>query len=215
MIKQDTSAGQLGFDTLLSDAEADNTARRFERETAHLPGAMEDALPFYRDLLERHHMAMLAADVKVAMGMRDDARLLAVKLNGGEPGICAHDDAPACVLDRETAAQPGALPLWGQSGSFFLSVLDTQVRVEIEGIFGTASGFYFYPGFSAHAVDLHKPFLSETGYRSFLGIHAEPQPDLSPERFVSEVLTAYVTKELGGRPLCIAERYRQRRKGGP
>jgi hypothetical protein len=34
----------FGFDAILH-----------ERETAHLPGAMEKAIPYYRTLIERHH----------------------------------------------------------------------------------------------------------------------------------------------------------------
>lgn len=32
---------QLGFDALLQNAERDNRAREFERETGHLPDTME------------------------------------------------------------------------------------------------------------------------------------------------------------------------------
>ncbi|MGH8608840.1 MAG: phosphoglycerate kinase [Gammaproteobacteria bacterium] len=45
-----SSAGQLGFDALLNAADAQNRNRRFERETAHLPGTMEQAVPFCRVL---------------------------------------------------------------------------------------------------------------------------------------------------------------------
>ena len=62
MKRHPVPAGQLGFDALLADAESDNHARILARETAHLPGTMEEALPFFRGLLERHHAAMLAGD---------------------------------------------------------------------------------------------------------------------------------------------------------
>ena len=54
-----SQAGQLGFDDLLTSAEADNRARKFERKTAHLPGTMAGALPFFRDLLNLHNATML------------------------------------------------------------------------------------------------------------------------------------------------------------
>ena len=44
---------QLGFDGLLRAADEANEARKVERETAHLPSTMEEAIPFYRTYLER------------------------------------------------------------------------------------------------------------------------------------------------------------------
>jgi len=80
---------QLGFDALLTAADTENRTRKFERETAHLPGTMDRALPFYRALIDRHHAAMLAANVDEAMGLRDEAHKLALRLNAGELGILA------------------------------------------------------------------------------------------------------------------------------
>ncbi len=134
-----TATRQLGFNDLLASADADNHARQFERRTAHLPGTAEEALPFFRDLLERHNAAMSAGDVVKTMRMRDEAHDLAQKLNGGEPGILAHDDAPGRVLERETAATPGMLPLWGQAGEFVVTVGSMRVRIVMEGVFGTAA----------------------------------------------------------------------------
>ena len=205
-----SGGGQLGFDDLLASAEADNEVRKFERATAHLPGSMEEAMPFYRNLIERHHAAMLAADVDEAMRLREEAHDLARKLNDGEPGIIAHDDAPGCVLERETAAAPGKVPLWGQAGSFEIAASGMRVRIEMEGVFGIASGFYFWPGFSANAVELDRPFLSGTGYRSFLGILADPQAGLTPEVFTAKVIAAFVENGLKGRLEDIAPRYCER-----
>jgi hypothetical protein len=204
------SSGQLGFDALLHAADTDNRARKVERETAHLPGAMDEALPFFHDLLRDHHAAMLAGNVDETMRLRGQANKLAWRLNGGEPGILAGSDAPGCVLQRESAAAPGAVPLWGQSGSHIIELRGMRVRVEMEGVFGIGSGICFWPGFAARAVDLDRPFLSPTGYRSFLGIHADPQPGLTPGRFASRVIEAHVTRELKGRLVAIEDRYRTR-----
>ena len=53
------SPEQFGFDSLLADADADNQARQFEQETAHLPETMEEAIALYRQQIEQHHVAML------------------------------------------------------------------------------------------------------------------------------------------------------------
>jgi hypothetical protein len=55
------------------------------------------------------------------------------------------------------------VPRWGQAGDFVILVRDVRVRIDWESIWG-----FSFPAFGAHAVDWHKPFISETGYRSFL-----------------------------------------------
>ena len=206
----DDHADQLGFDAVLAEAETDNRARIFERETGHLPDTMDRALPFYRVLLRQHNAAMLAADVDEAMGLREEARKLALRLNSGEPGIIAGPDAPGCVLARETAATSGAVPLWGQTGDFVVNVDTMRVRIAQDGIFGIGCGFSFWPGFSAHAVEFDRPFLSGTGYRSFLGIHAQPEPGLTPDAFAHEIIAAYIERDLKGRLMLIEARYRDK-----
>jgi hypothetical protein len=199
---------QLGFDALMATAEAANSLRSQERECADLPGTMREALPFFRNLLDNHHAAMLAGDVDTAFRLREDAHRLARKLNGFEPGILAHDDAPGYVLDRETRAPEGAVPLWGQSGAFVITCDSMQVRVEMDGLFGIAASSNPCLGFSAHAVDFEKPFLSETGYRSFLGASAGLLPGWTPEDSCRAVMTAYVRRDLKGRLPNIHPDYR-------
>lgn len=201
---------QLGFDAVLAMADSDNRAREFERETGHLPDNYDEAIPYYRDLIERNHAAMLAADLDETMRLHDEAHKLAVRLNGGDGGILARDDAPGYVLARKTAAAPGTVPLWGQTGGFIAAVGSMRVRIEMEGMFGIGSGYGFWPGFSAHAVDFDRPFLSETGYRSFLGLCAAPQRGLTPDLFAREVIASYVKRELNGCLVSIAGTYRER-----
>src|SRR5438552_1961043 len=93
-------ATQLGFGDLLADADSANNHREMERSCAHLPGTYDEALPYFRELIDQHHAAMMAGDVPTAMRLRIDADLLATKLNNFEAGILADADAPGCVLDR-------------------------------------------------------------------------------------------------------------------
>jgi len=201
---------QLGFDALLAKAETDNRDRRLARETAHLPGTLHVGVPFFARLIEAHHAAMKAGDEAETMRLRKEAGHLATKLNAGAPGILAGEDAPGCVLMRETAAEPGTVPLWGQRGDFIVTVLGCQIRIEMEGLFGIGSAFDYWPGFSAHAVDWDQPFISETGYRSFLGLHCDPIPGLGPDGFAATVIDAHIARELGGRLLDIDRRYAER-----
>ncbi|MBK8177043.1 MAG: hypothetical protein IPK66_17815 [Rhodospirillales bacterium] len=205
-----TPTAQLGFEGLLDEAETVNYRRAFERSTGHLPGTLSEALPHFRALLATHHAAMLAADVDETMRLRKEADNLARRLNHGEPGILAGPDAPGCILRRETAAARDCVPLWGQQGSFVVTVSGARVRIAMDGIFGIGSSFGYWPGFAAHVVDAGRPFISETGYRSFLGIHADPAPGMTPEAFAAEIVAAYVAKELKGRLVAIEPRYRER-----
>lgn len=201
---------QLGFDAVLVKANTENRARKIARETAHLPDTMEEGLRFYRILLRQHHAAMLSANVGETMRLREEARKLALRLNGGDPGILAHPDSPGHVLERETAAEPGKLPLWGQIGSYSIDVDNLKVHIELDGIFGTGSCAFYWPGFSARAVAFDRPFLSPTGYRSFLGVQGDPVPGLSPDEFTRRVIESYIANDLKGRLVPIEPKYRQR-----
>jgi hypothetical protein len=75
-------------------------------------------------------------------------------------------------------------------------------------MFGIGAQWFFWPGFTAHAVEWDKPFLSETGYRSFLGLNAAPVPGLTPDAFVRRVIAAYIARERKGRLAMIEPRYR-------
>jgi len=136
MSRRDPLPDQLGFDALLASAACDNAARQIARECSHLPDNFDEALSFFRDLIRRHHAAMLAGDAVAAPQMREEADRLALRLNNFEPGILAGADAPGCRLDRATRAPEGEVPLWGQSGSFEITTGGMRVRIEMQGIFG-------------------------------------------------------------------------------
>jgi len=198
---------QLGFDSLLIDAEAVNRAYRFEKAHSHLPGTMADAVPFYRDLIDRHHAGMLAADLDTIIALRKEAANLALKLNGGEPGILAGPDAPGCMLEHQTAAPVGTVPFWGQIGDFIIEVESMRIRVEMDGMFGICARHISWMNFSAHAVDWDKPFLSETGYRSFMGLNTPLVLGMTPDQFAAEVIANQVRQELKGRLIQIESQF--------
>lgn len=203
------TSDQLGCDALLTDADTENRNRAFARETVHLPATLDEAIPYFRGLIEKNHAAMLAADEHETRRLHEEARRLASKVNGGNPGTLADEQAPGSVLARETAAEPRAVPLWGQTGNFVVEVAGMAVRIEMEGLFGIGSGWGFWPGFSTHAVELNEPFLSGTGYRSFVGIHADPRPGMTPDTFAVWIVEAYVARELRGALVPIDERYKR------
>ena len=125
--------------------------------------------------------------------------MLAVRLDDGDAGILADPDAPGHILERGSTAPIGTVPLWGQTGNFGITVGSMAVRIGMSGMFGIGSSSLAWPGFSAHAVDVGRPFLSETGYRSFIGVHAELLPGLTPDTFTANVIASYVERQLRGR----------------
>lgn len=210
MSRRSLQPAQLGFDALLADAEHANATQQMERECAHLPGDVASALPFFRALIEQHHGAMLSGDAGTVMRLREEADRLALKLNQYDPGFLAGGNSSANVLDRETRAPDGAVPIWGQSGSFEVACGAMRVRIEMDGIFSITADVYHWLGFSAHAVDLDKPFLSETGYRSFVAVGGALEPGFAPDALAHEVIAAHVARELKGKLLAIKPEYRKR-----
>jgi hypothetical protein len=199
----------LGFDALLASAESANLTRQIERDCAHLPGNLVDAVPFYRALIEQHHAAMLAADLKQIRELREEAHRLASKLNRFEPGIIADADSPGCVLDRATRAPEGRVPLWGQSGSFEVACGRMRLRIALEGIFGLTACLMNWLGFEVRAIELDRPFLSETGYRSFLGVGGAMQAGITPDVFAARIIAAHVERDLKGRLVAIKPEFRR------
>jgi hypothetical protein len=200
---------QFGFDALLASADRDNECLRQEKLYRHLPGTMDEAVPYFRALIDRHHAAMIDGDGSRVEALRQQADDLALKLNNYDPGILADDDAPGCVLDRLTAAPRGIAPLWGQSGEFEIECDGMRVLIEMDGIYGIGAFGMSWLGFKAHAVDRDRPFLSETGFRSFLGVGGALRPGHTPATFVAEIIARYVKTELKGKLVSIGSEYRQ------
>ncbi len=198
-----TSQEQFGFGDLLADAAETNAKRAFDKETAHLPDTTEDAIACHKEQIVAHHAAMLTCDFDQAIAIRNEAHLLARKLNGGLPGILAHDDAPGYVLARACSAEPGNAPLWGQDGTFDLSVSGTECRVKFHGMFGIGATAMPYLGFEVRASDKTQPFISCTGYRSFLGCTVPPEDGMTPKDFAAKVIARHVETELKGKLVKI------------
>lgn len=199
---------QLGFDGLFAEAEAENEARRFRRETAELPDDIEAAFPFLRDLIAEHDATMRAGWIDETMEIRERARKLARKLNAGATlGLIAPDSPWRSMIARLQAEHEGA-PRWGLGGSFEIAFLGVPVRIEMEDMLGIGASSGYWLGFAAHAVDAGRPFVSETGYRSVLGCGGPLKIDIGPEAFVAAVLERHVETQLSGRLVTIDARHR-------
>jgi hypothetical protein len=132
-------AAQLGFNSLLDEAEEANTTRALAKELAHLPGSMDEVLSFFRTLTERHHATMLVGFESKAMALREGADRLATKPNSHEPGIMANDEARGCVFLPPDLRRGGTVPRWGQTGRFEITHVAKRVLIEMDGILGVVA----------------------------------------------------------------------------
>jgi hypothetical protein len=193
------------------EQQQDFLGRSMNAIAVYEPIEAAEAIERYRALIVEHHAAMLRADREKVEQLRKAADDLAIRMNGGTRlGIKGGADAPCYVLERATDAA-GAVPLWGQTSEFVIDVDGMRVKVEMDGMFGIGGSSMFWLGFAAHAVDWNKPFLSETGYRSFLGLLAEPSAGMTPDTFTAAVIREYIRgKEMKGKLKRIDPEYARR-----
>lgn len=130
---------------------------------AELANVLPEQFPaIAQQCAEKYHDAVLAGHVEVLDQMESAYGALVYKLNGNTMFGCkAEADSAANVLERAVAAKPGQVPRWGQSGEFLLEVEGVRVWVVL-----TSNMLGNHRACDLHAVDLDKPFISETGYRS-------------------------------------------------
>lgn len=183
-----------------------------EQRTAYLPSTFEEAIPVYRDLIDKHHAAMMVGDEATVLKLRNEAHDLARKLNDGDHGILAGPDSVGHRLENATAAEDGAIPKWGQTASYTIDVNGMKVRIEQQGMLGIGAMSMFWPSFEAYAVDYDQPFISQTGYRSFMGPRVEVMTGIAPDQFAREVITSYLVGERKGKPERIEKSYVEREK---
>ncbi|MBV6831308.1 klcB [Xanthomonas euvesicatoria] len=108
-------------------------------------------------------VAIMRGDGAAAEAASDRYEAVIWKMNGGtHVGSMADHDAPGQVIERHCAAVPGDVPLWGQRGQFLVADGDMRALVEYESGYGGPLGAHF----QFHVIDLDRPFISETGYRS-------------------------------------------------
>lgn len=148
-----------------------------------------------RAQVARYHDAVLAGDLQALDSSQSAYEALVYVLNGNTMfGSAADEDRATHVLARAVAAVPGQVPCWGQSGDFLVEVDGMRVRVEV------AKGLHNHHGITLHAVDLDRPFLSETGYRShFVTVtsHLGETVEQAVRRAIAQVL------ESEGKPKAI------------
>nr|BCU00952.1 hypothetical protein [uncultured bacterium] len=178
-----------------------------------IAAAFAASMPADRDeLLTLAVAAVVEVDAAIMRGDGAAAELAADKyaaviwkMNGGtHVGSMVDDDAPGRVVERHCAAVPGEVPLWGQRGQFLVEREGVRALVEYEAGYGGPLGAHF----QFYALDLDKPFISETGYRSNF---ATAQGCMTVDEVAGGILAAMLAEKK--RPVMIQDSYRDRLAG--
>ncbi len=124
-----------------------------------LPTDIDQLVARYEQGLVDLHQLALDGDDAGAAKQIEALELMEERANGDTHFGMACDDSPAERLRLETSAPVGEIPTWGRRGVFKMMVDDVPYIVEQNE----------HGNLSVYAVDASKPFISETGFRSFMG----------------------------------------------
>ncbi|HGB4080469.1 TPA: protein klcB [Salmonella enterica subsp. enterica serovar 16:l,v:-] len=168
--------------------------------------AIAQQLPDGHRILDAAWAALIELDAALLAGDAEK-RTIAVlrfeaciwKLNGNTffgCGASKHDAEH--VVNDYCKAEDGEIPLWGQNGQFLVqSTGGLRARVKIRA--GCMIG---YLSASFNAVDLGAPFISETGYRSYMFEFAEVKPGETVYAHMTRIFQQFV--DARKKPLYIA-----------
>jgi hypothetical protein len=95
----------------------------------------------------------------------------------------------------------GDVPLWGQRGQFLVADGDVRALVEYEAGYGGPLGAHF----QFHVIDLDRPFISETGYRSHFDT---ARGCMTVDEVARGILAAQLAEKK--RPVMVEASYRDR-----
>lgn len=129
---------------------------------ASMPADRDGLLNEARAAVEALHAAVMACDDAAASNAGNRYEAAIWKLNGGTFFACmAEKTSAGRVIEDYCRAAPGQVPTWGQAGQFLIEVDGIRALVKFRNGFTFLTAHYEYL-----AVDLDRPFISETGYRS-------------------------------------------------
>lgn len=148
---------------------------------AALPEGDGALIESVRALLPAYNAASVAADTTEMNAIHDQIDRIAEKLNGGTRFAIVTDEGAYGRLRAALSASDGTEPMWGQPGRFIVHACGCRCVVSYKGLFG-------FGGFEIRAVDFGRPFISETGFRSFSGFDCKRQPgETLAQRVVREI----------------------------
>lgn len=154
------------YTTKTKTEQAPSRHDKAEKRAATLPTEAVELLAVAKAATEKFNAAVFDADDAQAAEAVEMIEAVICKLNDGTFHACsAYEDSASNVVARHCAATPGTVPSWGQQGEFLIEVAGIRALVK-------CSDGFSWMGFrlAFHAIDMHRPLISETGYRSHFGI---------------------------------------------
>lgn len=174
-----------------------------QQRIAHFPAVNDEAacVRFHAELLSRYDAAMMKADTAAAVAVMEECELFleyVYEPHKDQRGVCYADVNGH--LSKANRAPDGTVPMWGQEGSFTITVGSVPVRIEIDHLCGLGQfGENLLPHFSIHIVDKHRDFLSHTGYRSFFCTLHDTEPGVTVADAIGRILRLHVQNEMKGK----------------
>ena len=178
-------------------------ALEHKQRIAHFPPATDypACAAFYGAIIDQYHAAMMKADTAAALVAKENCKVFRQYFYDETPDktdICPHD--VSLRLSKSYRAPEGALPKWGQEGSFTITVGSVPVRIEVESLGGLGMyGDNLMPHFAIHIVEKTRLFLSHTGYRSFFLTMTDTEPETTLADAIGRVLRTYLQTEMKGK----------------
>jgi hypothetical protein len=160
------------------------------------PDAFDVAILVYRESLAAYTAAMLAADSAAAAEAQAAAKAAVMSCVTGK---FSYYNVLA-GFEMDTDAVSGEIPPWGHTGAFVLPYASNlRLHVKMHGFVNLGVGPF--RGFEVRAVDASRPFISSSGYRSFIGAGYPGLfvPDTSVEMYLRAVLAKFIATDLKGK----------------
>ena len=144
----------------------DDQMNRILRE---LPAARDELLALAAKSIEVRHSAILSENETATIEAGRIYEAVCYRLNGDTNfGSSVGPDGGAYVVAMHCRATPGEVPRWGQVGEFVIVVDEMRSIVKFRAGFGGINAIHL----EFYAMNMHKPYISQTGYRShFSCIH--------------------------------------------
>lgn len=143
---------------------ADPRAEALAARAASMPEAAAELLEEALLAVGYYHQGMSDGKVDLLHDAQLSYAAAIWKLNGGTSfGCMANQDSPGRVVERYCAVRPGGWGCWGARAEFAIKANGMRARVAYHGM-GWASLHSIQ--FDFHVLDLDRPFISPTGYKS-------------------------------------------------
>ena len=163
--RADAASGQYDFGFLVNQAPpAASPAGATDDESLDaLPDGEETLVALARVHLGTYNHAVLQGDLRRAKSCGERIQTIARKMHGRPNtfGIASKKGGLG-RLSQRLRAPDGTVPLHGQPGRFVIETAHCRVLVVMDTLAGAAA-----TSMHLHAVDLDRPFLSETGFHAF------------------------------------------------